>query len=320
MLADIAAPRPSAGFMPRTPLQLGGRSVLLASDGSPPSLAAANVARDLATRHHAIVHVVSVMDTRGAPIPPPLDLAIAVADASIGDAIHSEQVAAVRATLETALGEAVPWDVRVTIGTPARAIAHDARRLKASLIVVGLRRHGRLDRAMHDETTLEVMRHASCPVLGVAEGASGLPRKALAAVDFSLASLAAARAAHAVLADRGAIVLAYVPPVTFDLPDDGEAVIHRLGVDAAFDRCTTELAEDGVATDSVVLHREQTAPIAALLLEYADGAKCDLITAGSGRRGRLDRWMLGSVSTELVRDGRHSVLVAPPRQSARRVR
>jgi nucleotide-binding universal stress UspA family protein len=319
MLADIATARPSTGFMPRTPLQLRGRTVLLATDGSPAALAAAKVAGELASRHNAAIHVVSVMDTRSAPMPPPLDLAVAIADASIGEAIHDEQAAAVRATIEAAVGEAVAWDVRVVLGTPAKAIIREARRLKASLIVVGLRRHGRMDRAIHDETTLEVIRHAACPVLGVAEGAAGLPRKALAAVDFSLASLAAARAARAVLADGGAIVLAYVPPVTFDLPDDGEEVIHRLGVDAGFAQVRAELAEDGFAFDSVVLHRAAARPMAELLLEYADGAKCDLIAAGSGRRGRVDRWMLGSVSTELVRDGRHSVLVTPPRQPARRV-
>lgn len=40
----------------------------------------------------------------------------------------------------------------------------------------------------------------------------------------------------------------------------------------------------------------------------------DLIAAGSARRGWLDRWMLGSVSTDFVLDGRHSARVVPPRR------
>jgi len=82
----------------------------------------------------------------------------------------------------------------------------------------------------------------------------------------------------------------------------------------ALDRTATmeELTDAGIQSDQVVLHRT-SAPIADALLEYADGAKCEMIAAGSARRGRIDRWILGSVSTELVRDGRHSVLVVPPR-------
>ncbi|HEX5973411.1 MAG TPA: universal stress protein, partial [Gemmatimonadaceae bacterium] len=52
--------------------------------------------------------------------------------------------------------------------------------------------------------------------------------------------------------------------------------------------------------------------IAELLVEYADTTSADLIAAGSARLSRVDRWMLGSVSTDLVRDGRYSVLVVPP--------
>lgn len=303
--------RPASEGGPR----LAGRTVLLASDGSPASNAAARVAFALAAEQHAVVHVVSVIDSRSAPMPPPLDLAVAIADAAIGPAIHAEQAQAVRATLETATGNPIDWAIKIVLGTPASAIVREARRVRAALVVTGLREHGRLDRALHDETTLEVMRHAACPVLGVAASATGLPTKVLAAVDFSAASVAAARAARAVMASTGTLVLAYAPPVTFDLPDDGEAVVHRLGVDAAFAQIRAELG-DGISTDQVVLHRELPAPIGSTLLEYADGARCDLVTAGSARRGRIDRWMLGSVSTELVRDGRRSVLVVPPRPHA----
>ena len=315
MSADlIVAPQPASGPMPRVPLSLFGRAVLLATDGSPASNAAARVASALAERHGAEVHVVNVIDTRSAPMPPELDLAIGIADAAVGPVVHAAQIESVRADIATAIGESIDWRIRVALGTPARVIVQEARRLRAALVIVGLRRHGRLERVMQDETTLEVMRHAACPVLGVAADATSLPMKVLAAVDFSRSSMAAARAARAVLGDGGTIVLAYAPPVTFDLPDDGEAVIHKLGVAAGFAQCRAELAGDRVTTDQVLLHAELSTPVASTLLEYADGARCDLIAAGSARRGRLDRWMLGSVSTDLVRDGRHSVLIVPPRR------
>jgi nucleotide-binding universal stress UspA family protein len=312
MLTDIESTRHSADPMLGIPLSLAGRPILFATDGSPVSLTAASVARDLASRHLARVHVVTAMDTRSAPMPPPLDLAVALADATIGDEVRSEQIAELRRGLNASLGETVSWDIRMVLGTPAQAILHEATRLHAALIILGLRRHARMDRVLHDETTLEVIRHAECPVLGIAEGKKGLPVKSLVAMDFSPGSFEALSAARAVLADGATIVLAYAPPMTLDAPEDGEAVIHRLGTDAAFAQCRAELAKDGIASESMVLHRAEPAPIAELLLEYADDARCDLIAVGSVRRGRIDRLLMGSVSTELVRDGRHSVLVVPP--------
>ena len=142
----------------RRPLDVTGRAVLLATDGSPSAVAAARVAHALAARHHALVHVVSVVDTRPAPIPPPLDIGLAVGDAVGGAELHREHERAVRDELSGALGEPIAWPVRVMLGTPSTAIVQEAHHLGAVLIVVGLRRHGRLDRAVHDETALNVMR------------------------------------------------------------------------------------------------------------------------------------------------------------------
>ena len=312
--ALTVAPQPASVPVLRAPLSLFGRAVLLATDGSPPSNAAARIASALAERTGAVIHVVNVIDTRSAPMPPGIHLALGIAEAAIGPSVHSEQVDAVRAEIASAVGKPVDWRIRVALGSPSRVIVQKARRLRAALVIIGLRRHGRLERAMQDETTLEVMRRAACPVLGVATDATSLPIKVLAAVDFSRSSMAAARAARAVLGDGGTIVLAYAPLVRFVLADDGEAVIHKLGVAAGFARCRAELEGDRVTTDQVLLHAELSTPVASKLIEYADGARCDLIAAGSARKGRLDRWMLGSVSTDLVRDGRHSVLIVPPRR------
>ena len=114
MLTDLETARqPFSRALSRAPLQLSGRPVLLATDGSPASNAAARVALALAKQHHAEMHVVSVMDTRPMPAPPPLDLAVAIADATIGAEVHAEQIEAVRAKLNTVVGEVVPWNVRM---------------------------------------------------------------------------------------------------------------------------------------------------------------------------------------------------------------
>lgn len=298
----------------RRSLDLAGRAVVFATDGSPSAVAAAHVTLALASQHHAIVHVVSVVDTRSAPVPPPLDLALAMGDAVGGSALHAEQERAVRDELSGALGQPIEWPVRTMLGTPSAAIVQEANRVGAVLIVMGLRRHGRLDRAVHDETALNVMRVAACPVLGVVEEMSDLPRRILAALDFSEGSLVALRAGHAVAGRDALLVLAYVDPMSGFLAEEGEATIHDLGVRAGFDKLARDLGDDGMSFDHVVLHTAPQQSPAQALLEYADDIGCDLITAGSVQHSRLDRWMVGSVSAELVRNGRRSVLIVPPRR------
>jgi nucleotide-binding universal stress UspA family protein len=298
----------------RRPLDLTGRAVLLATDGSPCAVAAARVAHGLATQHHALVHVVSVVDTRPAPMPPPLDMALALGDAVGGSELHREQERSVRAELTGALGEPIAWPVRIMLGTPSTAIVQEAHHVGAVLIVLGLRRHGRLDRAVHDETALNVMRTAACPVLGVVAELSDLPQRILAALDFSEGSLIALRAGRAVAGPKPRLVLSYVEPMSGFLADEGEAKIHEMGVEAGFAKLARDVADEGITFDHVVLHHAPPQTVGQALLEYADEARCDLITAGSVQHSRMDRWMVGSVSTELVRDGRRSVLVVPPKR------
>jgi nucleotide-binding universal stress UspA family protein len=103
-----------------------------------------------------------------------------------------------------------------------------------------------------------------------------------------------------------------VPPITALLGDDGERMIHELGVSTAFAHSARMLRDADVAFDHVVLQHDLSVSTAATILAYARDMNSDLITAGSARHGRIERWMTGSVSTELVRDGSRSVLIVPP--------
>jgi nucleotide-binding universal stress UspA family protein len=37
-----------------------------------------------------------------------------------------------------------------------------------------------------------------------------------------------------------------------------------------------------------------------------------MLALGSVRHGRIERWIVGSVTTDIARNGRHSMLVVPP--------
>jgi nucleotide-binding universal stress UspA family protein len=287
--------------------------VLLAVDRTSASDAAARVALGLADRHGARVHVITVIDTRSAPMPPPLDLAIGVADEAYGDTVHEEQKRELRIALSTMLGRTVDWPVEVKLGTPSHVIVETARRIGASLVVLGLRRHHAVDRAFNDETALNVMRTAPCPVLGVTPETKALPRRIVVGVDFSRASLAAARAARALVAEGGTLVLAYAaPPTESFLPDDGERVIHELGVAAALEWFAGELAAPGLTIERAVLQHRPGQSVCEALMNRADDTPTDMLALGSVRHGRVERWILGSVTTDVARDGSYSVLVVPP--------
>ena len=292
--------------------ELQGRIVLLAMDESAAATAGARVALALAKAHGAVVQVVNVIDTRSVPFPPALNVALAIENPERDLISHQAEVQETREALAAATGQVIDWPIRVAIGAPASTIVEEAQRLDAALVIVGLHQYARFDRAMNNETAINVMRRSTCPVLGVVSGMMELPTRILAATDFSAISLTAMRAAHAIAGDGAVLVLAYAAPITALLGDEGERVVHDLGVRAAFAEATRELGDDGLTFDHVVLEHEISTTTAETILKYAAASKSDLIAAGSARQGRIQRWMMGSVSTELVRHGGCSVLVVPP--------
>jgi nucleotide-binding universal stress UspA family protein len=64
-----------------------------------------------------------------------------------------------------------------------------------------------------------------------------------------------------------------------------------------------------VAVTTTVL---EGAPSEALR-EFAEQLHPDVIAVGARRHGLVDRMLLGSVTADLVHDGRWSLLIVPPR-------
>jgi nucleotide-binding universal stress UspA family protein len=181
----------------------------------------------------------------------------------------------------------------------------------SELIVLGLRPHVFLDRVFRDETALTVMRHASVPVLAVTPTLLRAPRSIAVAVDFSRASIAAARVALSLLEDGGSLLLVYVEPPVERLTKgaEGFGVIYAQGVTAAFGRLRQELRNGrNVDIETLVL----SGRVAAELLSFADRADIDVLAVGSQRHSIAHRAFLGSVTTALARAATRSLLVVPP--------
>lgn len=293
------------------PFSLRGRSILVAMDASAGAAAGARAALALAREFGALVHVVSAIDTRAFPFPPALDVALAVTYPDEDRTSHQRQINHMYELLSSATDEIVDWPVHVAVGTPTSAILEEAVNIEAALVILGLPKHGHIDRMLDNETTIDVMRHASCPVLAVVPGAIFPPVHALVATDFGAVSLGAIDALAAI-APASTMTLAYVSPPAALVGDECERMIHDLGVRAAFANVTRDFDHRKVTFDHVMLEHIAPKTTAETLLSFAEETKCDLIAVGSTRRRMLQRWLMGSVSTELVRDGARSVLVMPP--------
>jgi len=194
-------------------------------------------------------------------------------------------------------------------------VADDQR---SELIVMGLRPHAFLDRVFRDETALAVMRHAFVPVFAVTPTLTRLPRSIAVGVDFSRASIAAARVAMTLVEEGGSLLLVYVePPMDRLTGAEGFGVIYAQGVSAAFARLRQELrGSRNVDIETLVLNGR----VAAELLSFAERADVDVLAVGSQRHSITHPAFLGSVTTALVRAATRSLLVVPPGPQAPRTR
>lgn len=292
----------------------GGRQLLLlASDGSVAAAAATQVTIALAAASGADVRVLSVLLPQLYP-PPAYEAGIGAA-LSTG-AVHSETEQRLK-TIARQIGgggaQTLRWPVDMEVGPPASIIVREARRQAASLVVMGLRPHGTIERWLRDETTLRVVRESPVPVLAVTLALKALPQQVAVAVDFSRASLRAARATLGMLAPNGTLYVVYVrPEIERSEETEGTGVIYSQGIAASFARLRKELAvPSGIHVEAVLLEGEA----APALMAFADRADIDLIAVGSHRHPFLTRLLVGSVTSALVRDARHSLLVSPPTSS-----
>ena len=279
--------------------------VLLASDGSPASDAAVRVAAALTRQRRATPSVVTV-------IAPASQIGL-LERASPLDASGERDAESRRRLVATQLlaGGAARWPLSVVQGDAASCIVERARVTDATLVVAGLRPRASADRRFHDETILRVVRAGAHPVLAVTGDLAGLPRRILVGVDFSRASLRAARAAIAVAAPDATIYLTCVRPRPARWAERfaGHDLVVAQGIASAFNRLAQELAPPpGMQLEPVPLAGDATFE----LIEFARRAGIDLIAVGSHSRSAPERLRLGSVASSIVHDAGTSVLVVGP--------
>ena len=203
------------------------------------------------------------------------------------------------------------WPYELVVGPRVETIVDRARATGASFILLGLGAHGLGARLSQRETALRVIRAAGLPVLALPSDAWGVPHSALVAVDFTASSEHAARAALDLLGQDGTLYVAHVTPRLAIPQGDARSwdEIRNGAVTPKLEEVVQRLEPSpGTRIEYVHLHGDP----AHELIAFAEETHVDLIAAGTHGRSALERVMLGSVSTKLVRTAKCWVLVAPP--------
>ena len=302
----------TATIIPHDSLPAGGKDsvglgpIVVASEGttaSDPALQAAKLlAFDSATR----VVVLSVLEPTPALA---LDYAILPPipdEASPGDnrsRVVNDQLARVGAA-------ASRWTVDLQDGDAACVIARRANELHAELVIVGIGHHDLLDRVIGEETALRTLRACNAPVLAVSSNFKNLPTRVLVATDFSVGSIEAARTAMRFFESISLIYLVHVKPRVGLQPEAFAAweMLYGESLTTQFERASAELGDHpGVTVETMTLEGKASHE----LLRFALETKVDLIVSGSSGAGFIDRLLVGSTATGLIRGAKCSVLTVP---------
>jgi len=300
-IATQPAPRRTTGL----PCQEGG--VVLAAKPFTGLHAPLAVARWLAAREERELHVVSVLEHD--------ETVAAIADVPPRperyDAEEREALAAqISRDLTRYDGHGEPPLVEIVDGPSATGIVDAAQRCNARVIVIGTGKHEPIGRYGYGERAREIVSIADRPVLIVPrEATAASVGVAVVAVDFSPASVRAARAVLPMLSQGGRLILVHVQTGV------GRPERADWGNDAYGRRCADLFAHfqrklpsiPGVSVETKFFRGD----VVRTLLAYATMRNAGLIACGRLGHSLAARVFVGSVSSALVRQATCPVLVAP---------
>jgi nucleotide-binding universal stress UspA family protein len=289
------------------------RSIVVATDFSPLSEAAAARAVTLAKLDGAAVHLVHALSLP--LLVSPYDVAMPPNVWEDLRAAAERQIEQQRAQIE---GEGVKQATAeiAEASDPAQAIAAAVESHRADLVVMGTHGHRGLEHAILGSVAERTLRHATCPILAVKEEAARAAepiRRILLAVDFSPDSDRAVELTAGLAGRLGAhvdVVHALV------LPQDHFASLAAFGVELEQKvRATVSEALDAVGLklekhDVPVTLITRPGRPSVVVSEVARESGSQLIVMGSRGRSGLAHVLLGSVAERTLRLAPCGVLVA----------
>ena len=288
--------------------------ILLATDGTSQSGAAAIAAWLLASRLNVPLEVVSVLEPQlgyGAALG-----GIPVYLPELDETLRDVRTASVLEYVARFAEGATP-PVHIRFGAIAEEVADVARARNATFVVVGGAPHQRVNRIVGGERAVHVLRSATAPVLSVAPGFSALPQRIVVAVDFAPASVRAAQAALLLVRPGGTLTLLHViSPLLGDAPlRDSEGRDPADAIQTLFGRLRDELrpyVPDDVTIETLITTDVDIDGI----LASAAKVDADVIAVGTHGPRLLERIFVGSVASSILHAAAQTVLAVPPPPAA----
>jgi len=206
-------------------------------------------------------------------------------------------------------------DSQVAFGKPVDALLDHADEIAADLLVVGSRGESLLRQLTLGSTALSLLRKTRRPILVVRHPVADGYRRALVAMDFSAAALAALRQTRTI-APAAELTLAHAVEIPF------ERKMHYAGVDGSvIERYRHEarikamqrlrqLVDDEKLPEAATHLLALDGAAADVLLEQAQVQDCDLIAVGKRGAHIVEELLLGSTTRHVLLETGKDVLVA----------
>ena len=205
----------------------------------------------------------------------------------------------------------------VVVGDIASGILNAADQVEADLIIVGPHRR-RFSDIFAGTTVERLVRSSKRPLLVAVEAPSAPYARTLLAIDLDEPSKAAAQAAVSLgIFDHTHVTIMHA----FDAPAEG--LMRRAGMDRdsiddyradlhgpAAEQLRDHLDELGLSRSSTRVIAINGTP-ARTILESARREGCDLVMLGTSQRKGLERLLIGSVTSDVIRDTRRDILIVP---------
>ncbi len=308
-MSDPTAPRHEtepAGSVNSSAAQPSSGPILVATDGTAAGEAAFRAAVFIAAKLSSSVHVMVVVEPLPVLVPDAsLSMDPLVASPEMLNVVRDRVIGQLRGLAPKGLD----WHVDVEYGRPSSEICSKARDRGAQLVVIGLVHHSVVDRILDGDTALEVVRQSPAPVLLASAEWNALPKRAVFAVDFSPQSIEAARAGLRLLAGDATVFIAHVRPRVTVF--DGMGMWEEEYESAAGKELQNFVAALNVPEGMRVEVVSLSGSAASAVLGFADKEDADLIVAGTRGAGLVQRLLLGSVATRLMRHSTRSLLIVP---------
>ncbi len=287
------------------------RTILVAFDGSPTSVAAVDLTAILAKAYKSNVTIAHVLP----PIP-----ALSVAQKKEYETKMENEANILTMKMASRL-ENLGVDAKPKILRSKESVWQSLIDLsdaeKSDLMVAGTRGLGAFRRMVLGSVSTNLVNHASCPVLVVRKRVYRIEtevQKILVATDGSKSANKAVETAASIAKSVGAELkiahVVYIPPYAYtgggyalseiykDLTEEGK----RIAAEAA------KLADDNGVHAIVELIDNQRSPVQAIV-DLAEEDKSDLVVVGTSGLGGLKKVFLGSVANGVVHYAKCSVLV-----------